>query len=126
MLAVAIAVIAVLVWVYIKKKFSYFSDRGLSYIGTSFLEFFKAASISEMIERPCRIYNENYDGIKQYIGFYQFLKPTFLVMDPSLVQTVLIKDFSHFHDHGLDFDVENNPLMGHLFTMKGDNWRTLR
>ena len=48
-----------------------------------------------------------------------------MIRDPDLAQKILIKDFSHFHDHGVPAD-PNNPLDQNLFTMNGEQWRTLR
>ncbi|KAL1123515.1 hypothetical protein AAG570_002592 [Ranatra chinensis] len=49
-----------------------------------------------------------------------------MVRDVELINKILIKDFSHFHDHGFLVDTEVNPLEGHLFNMEGQKWRALR
>jgi cytochrome P450 family 6 len=46
--------------------------------------------------------------------------------DPELVEEVLMKNFSHFTDRGLDFDVKKSSIDNNLFTMKGEHWRDMR
>jgi cytochrome P450 len=59
--------------------------------------------------------------------FAALLHPTqFCVSDPDLVNTILIKEFSNFHDRGFKVDPEVNPLEGHLFLINGEPWRALR
>jgi cytochrome P450 family 6 len=48
------------------------------------------------------------------------------ITDPDLVNRILIKDFSHFHDRGFPIDEETNPLEAHLFLLTGEKWRTMR
>lgn len=55
-----------------------------------------------------------------------FLHPTHLVRDPTLVQTILIKDFAHFYDRGVYVDEENDPISANLFALEGDEWKNLR
>ncbi|KAL1123514.1 hypothetical protein AAG570_002591 [Ranatra chinensis] len=59
-------------------------------------------------------------------GYFQGTTPVFMVRDVELINKILIKDFSHFHDHGFLVDTEVNPLEGHLFNMEGQKWRALR
>ncbi|KAL1123529.1 hypothetical protein AAG570_002606 [Ranatra chinensis] len=54
------------------------------------------------------------------------MSPAFAALDPDLINRILIKDFSHFHDHGFSVDTDVNPLEGHLFNMEGQKWRALR
>ncbi|KAL1116659.1 hypothetical protein AAG570_005131 [Ranatra chinensis] len=54
------------------------------------------------------------------------MKPTWIILDPAIVETVMIKEFSHFHDRGFRIDEKVNPLEGHLFLLNGGKWRALR
>ncbi|XP_055604105.1 probable cytochrome P450 6a21 [Uranotaenia lowii] len=73
---------------------------------------------------------ELYDRFKerglQYGGYSFFLVPAVMLVDPELVKTVLVRDFSVFHDRGIYCNPEADPLSGHLFLLEGQPWRTLR
>ncbi|KAL1116775.1 hypothetical protein AAG570_005247 [Ranatra chinensis] len=49
-----------------------------------------------------------------------------MVRSPRLLESILVKDFSHFHDHGFHFDADLDPLEAHLFNQEGVRWRALR
>lgn len=38
----------------------------------------------------------------------------------------MIKDFQHFHDHGLYTNLKDDPLSGHLINVEGKYWKKLR
>lgn len=59
-------------------------------------------------------------------GFFQFRMPFLMVKDPELVNNILIKDFSHFTDHGMDLEPSVNILANSLFFLRGQRWRTMR
>ncbi|XP_025199470.1 cytochrome P450 6k1-like [Melanaphis sacchari] len=60
------------------------------------------------------------------LGFYQMTEPMLLVRDPELINTILVKDFSYFTDHGLDLDPSTTVLANSLFFANGQQWRTMR
>lgn len=62
----------------------------------------------------------------KFIGFYLSYKPSLLINDPVLIQHVMIKDFSAFHDRPMPSDEVNDVLSGHLFSLSGQRWRELR
>lgn len=35
----------------------------------------------------------------RFVGYFEFKTPKFLILDPKLVQTVLVKNFKNFHDN---------------------------
>ncbi|XP_050439568.1 probable cytochrome P450 6a14 [Adelges cooleyi] len=63
---------------------------------------------------------------KKYIGYYQMKTPTLIVCDPEIVQTILVKDFSHFTDRWAHIDIESTPFANNLFHMKGSRWKAMR
>ena len=68
---------------------------------------------------------QNYKHQK-VVGLYFSYQPTLLVCDPEMIQEVLIKDFSSFHDRGFAVDEENDPLTSNIFGLNGQRWRDLR
>ena len=111
-----------------KYLFSYWSRRNVIYIEPAFLVgnigrlFTLRTSFSE-------IFNEIYEKYKNkpYVGAYLSYKPMLVVNDPDLIQDVMIRDFTTFHDRPTPADAaENFPLIGNLFNLKGQKWRDLR
>ncbi|XP_037033219.1 probable cytochrome P450 6a14 [Bradysia coprophila] len=59
-------------------------------------------------------------------GLYFSYRPSLIVNDPEVIQEVMIKDFTSFHDRGLFVDTDVDPLGAHLFLLGGQKWRDLR
>lgn len=59
-------------------------------------------------------------------GLYFSYRPSLVINDPEVVQEVMIKDFTSFHDRGLFTDGKVDPLGAHLFLLGGQKWRDLR
>jgi len=125
-----LALIIILLFVfnlYVRKCYDYFKDRGIPFVKPIWLlgNNFKVVLGMEGLE-------ENLDYIYKQLksygmgGYYQFLSPSFIICDPKLIEKVIIKDFSHFHDHGFHIDPEVNPIDEHLFNMSGTRWKLLR
>jgi hypothetical protein len=66
------------------------------------------------MERLGETYHKVYKRFKneKLVGMFQVTTPNILIRDPQLVEEILIKNFSHFHDHGFDVDEKTNPLEG--------------
>lgn len=69
-----------------------------------------------------------YEEWKQhpFVGIYFLYNEALIVNDLNLIKTFLVKDFSHFTDHGIEFDVKVNPLIAAIFHLKGSQWKRLR
>lgn len=78
----------------------------------SFGEYF------EILYRKCKQ--------QKVLGIYMSYQPAIVVVDPVLLQNVMIRDFSKFHDRPVPFDIEDDPLNAHLFHLSGQKWRDLR
>ncbi|XP_037040256.1 cytochrome P450 6A1-like [Bradysia coprophila] len=73
-------------------------------------------------------FNDFYNRFKhnKIHGLYFSYRPSLIVNDPEVVQEVMIKDFTSFHDRGLFVDTEIDPLGAHLVLLGGQKWRDLR
>ena len=105
----------------------YWSRRGFAQLNPRFFvgdicKFFTLKfSIAEIF---AKLYEKNKK--LRFVGIYFFYRPALLINDHELIQNVLVKDFSHFTDHGLYFDEKYDPLSGHLFAIGGEKWKNLR
>ncbi|KAF4524104.1 hypothetical protein B566_EDAN007687 [Ephemera danica] len=53
--------------------------------------------------------------------------PSLLIHDPDLIKNIIVKDFSHFTDHGLKFSEDADPLLArNLFNIRGQHWKNMR
>ncbi|KAH8321299.1 hypothetical protein KR074_001096, partial [Drosophila pseudoananassae] len=72
-----------------------------------------------------RIY-EQFKGKASIAGFFMFFKPTAMILELDLIKQVLIKDFHHFQDRGIFNNPRDDPLTGHLLTLEGEEWKSMR
>ncbi|XP_022165036.1 probable cytochrome P450 6a13 isoform X2 [Myzus persicae] len=76
--------------------------------------------------------NDTYDNIykqfpdKKICGFYQMRTPFLMIRDPEIINNVLIKDFSHFTDHGLEMEPSAKFLGRSLLFTNGQKWKIMR
>jgi cytochrome P450 family 6 len=113
-----------LLWLlrYIKRSYSYFSDKGMPYPTPIFPlgNFWKVGITVHFIEKINEIYSE-FRGKDLLCGFYIFTKPVYLILDLDLIKNIMVKDFYHFHDRGLYHNEETDPLSAHLFSVTFHN-----
>lgn len=57
---------------------------------------------------------------------YLFSRPTLVIRGPDMINSILVKDFIHFHDRGTYFDEDGDHLLAHLLNLTGLRWRNLR
>lgn len=70
-----------------------------------------------------------YKGTAKFIGIYQMREPRVMIIDPKLVNEILIKKFNHFSEN--EFSKIFNPKIDPLFTRnpflaRGDTWKEYR
>lgn len=99
---------------FIKPRFPFGNIKGLN----------RTIHLSKLFQR---LYNE-LKGQSQFGfgGIYFFMKPAVLATNLDFVRSVLIKDFNYFVSRGVYYNEKDDPLSGHLFSLDGDKWRTLR
>ncbi|BES96842.1 cytochrome P450 [Nesidiocoris tenuis] len=85
-------------------------------------------NMSMMLEAPNVFANKAYKTYpnERFYGVYTLWRPTLIVKDPDLVESILIKDFSHLYNRNNTSDIETNALSKHLVNYHDDKWKALR
>ncbi|KAF2894085.1 hypothetical protein ILUMI_12095 [Ignelater luminosus] len=60
------------------------------------------------------------------IGNFLGLRPFYLLVDLEHVKNILRKDFNYFVERGFYYNEKDDPLSANLFSVGGEEWRTLR
>ncbi|XP_037903307.1 probable cytochrome P450 6a18 [Hermetia illucens] len=114
-----------IVYFYFKRKFSYWKDRGVAYLEPTFpLGNLSRNSIGNLREVFGKLYNLR--GECPFVGGFFLFKPVVVATDLDFVKDVLVKDFNNFHGRGIYVNEKDDPLSGHLFSLDGPKWRSLR
>ncbi|KAG8235010.1 hypothetical protein J437_LFUL015673 [Ladona fulva] len=125
-LAIIILVLAV-IYFYATKNYRYWTDRGVPNLKPTF----PYGNFGELIKQKIALveyYEKLYKAFKgcPIAGYISVMEPVLLVRDPEIVKQMLVKDFDNFHDRGVYFDEEKDPLVAHLFNLTGQRWHQLR
>jgi cytochrome P450 family 6 len=126
-LLIEIALFLILLYLLDRYLMSFWYRNGFPQENTTFLFgnvlplLTQRESIHEHFEKR---YRENKH--RKFVGFYNFYHPALLIIDPELIQNIMISDFNNFHDHHVPMDYENDPMLGNLFSLTGEKWRDLR
>ncbi|XP_012529713.1 cytochrome P450 9e2 [Monomorium pharaonis] len=120
-------VIGVLSIFYLFRNFNFFKRNGLIHIppvpilGTMTSLVFRRVSFADF---ALKIYDFIPDA--KYYGFYATTNPVFLIRDPDLIKSILVKNFDSFPDRR-GFSDLNDPLFAkNLFSLHGEKWRNVR
>ncbi|XP_069672115.1 probable cytochrome P450 6a13 isoform X2 [Periplaneta americana] len=112
---------------YLLLNYSYWKKRGIY----SLTPKFPFGNLGEtmtlkkpMGETYADIYKNAYG--QRFVGIFHLHIPTLVIRDPELIKMLLIKDFSSFHDRGINFVEEVDPLTANLFMLSGIKWENLR
>lgn len=116
-----------LLFLYLKKFSSFWRNKGVPSTSPHLL----FGDIWKLIlgTRPASlVYEDIYKAFpnEQFVGFYEFLKPNLLIKDPQLIESILVKDFSHFANRVQIKDEKSNFLGKSMFFMKSEHWKGLR
>ncbi|KAJ3666881.1 hypothetical protein Zmor_002308 [Zophobas morio] len=121
--------LVILVYLYFKHAYTYWKSRGVPQLAPSF-PFGDMASVIFRRQNMANKIKEIYDLMRaqghKFAGLYFFSRKAFLPLDPVLIKKILAQDFQHFHDRGIYYDEENDPISAHLFSLAGPKWKNLR
>ncbi|GJQ81595.1 hypothetical protein Trydic_g9970 [Trypoxylus dichotomus] len=122
-----IAVIT-LIYLYFKYELNYWKRRNVPYAeGTIVVGNF--GEVLLMRKSAIEIYNDIYEKFRgyKYCGFFQYRKPSLLIMDLDIIKDVLIKNFNNFHDVPIPIDEKQDPILTkNPFFSKGNQWKMIR
>ena len=118
-----------LCYLYVKKRFQYFSNLGIAHQPGTF-PFGSSASWKMTMGKISFVQmgEDVYKELKEHklAGYYgMFGTPNFVAMDPELVKKILVKDFEHFVDRR-QFDLRDKYLKKMLTTLSGNEWKQSR
>lgn len=116
-----------LIYVVVKKKYSYWERNGVPYIKPIFPygNFKGVGSNVHWGLFMADVYNK-LKGTFPFGGLYVFVAHLAIITDLDLIKNILVKDFNHFADRGVYSNEEDDPLSAHLFTLEGTKWKNLR
>uniref|UniRef100_A0AAG5CVY9 Cytochrome P450 n=1 Tax=Anopheles atroparvus TaxID=41427 RepID=A0AAG5CVY9_ANOAO len=118
-----------IVYLFVRSKHNYWKDHGFPHVPNPHFLFGHAKGQGQS-KHGADVHQQLYLEFKRrgeaYGGFSQFVIPSVLVVDPELIKTILVKDFSVFMDHGVFNNARDDPLSAHLFALEGKPWRDLR
>ncbi|XP_053683463.1 probable cytochrome P450 9f2 [Sabethes cyaneus] len=126
----AIGAIILLVVHYISKKYQYFLSKPIPCLKPTFFFGNNAPLLFrklDMVTHINRMYRTFPDS--KFVGFYDFMKPTYMLRDPAVIKQIGVKDFDYFTDHTAIFNTseDDDSLFGNsLFALRGQKWRDMR
>ncbi|KAF6215191.1 hypothetical protein GE061_009943 [Apolygus lucorum] len=127
MIPLLIFVAAVLFLVYDRLKFRHFALKGVQHQNP--LPFF-GHYLPVVLGRkaPGELYDCHYQKYKDlpYFGVYEYHRPVLVVNDLSLVEHILVKDFSSFANHPRWVIDEDSYLNLMTLNLRGNLWRATR
>lgn len=103
--------IITLIYVWIKKRYNFWRDRGFLQVEGSFpIGSFKGVGKNFAAFELMMSEYKKFKGKASVVGFYTFLAPTVLIIDPDLVKHILMNDFSSFHERGMYHNEKDDPM----------------
>ncbi|XP_037815468.1 probable cytochrome P450 6a21 [Lucilia sericata] len=126
LITIVLGLLSYIIWWY-HKRLAYWAEQGIPHEKPHWLlgNFKGLMDTINFHEMLFYFYNK-FKGKGPFAGFYFASKPTVFLMDPKLIQQVLIKDFSNFTDRGFYYNEEDDPLTGQLFLLDGQQWKNMR
>jgi cytochrome P450 family 6 len=110
LIAILVAVLS-LSYLWVKRRFRFWKDRGFVQAEASF-PFGSIGGIGFSISTAEGLdkFYKQFKGKAPAVGFYNFLAPQILPIDPELVKNILVREFQSFHDRGFYYNREDDPM----------------
>lgn len=108
-----------LCYLWIKKRYSYWTDKGFISAPASFpFGTIKGVGTEITNAEGHDIFYKKYKGKGPVVGTYIFLQPVLLTTDPEFMKNILVRDFTSFHDRGFYYNKESDPLSAKYVKMR--------
>nr|AQM57047.1 cytochrome P450 CYP6FJ3 [Sogatella furcifera] len=123
-----VLIIVLVYWLSVRRA-NYWRDRGFPHIkstpiiGNCWALLRSKESFNDMTHN---IYNQMKAKHLQYGGYMQFSRPVLMILDPELINSILIKDFTHFEDRGFSINEKIEPINANIANLTGQTWRIMR
>ncbi|CAD7079524.1 unnamed protein product [Hermetia illucens] len=114
-----------LILISFKKRYAYWRDRGIANLEATIPFGNLPMGKVHIKDITDPIYKQKKPGAP-FMGAYFFRTPVVVATDLDFIQNVLVKDFSNFHERGMYVNEEDDPLSGHMFSLDGEKWKSLR
>lgn len=126
-LLIVIGLVFALVYLLHRHFFTFWKRHGFVQLDPWF-PFGDAAATLTLKTSNGDFFAQLYEKYKKhrFIGVYLTYRPVLVVNDPEIVQDMLIKDFSMFHDRPTPVNEKLDPLSNTLFNSHGAQWRHMR
>ncbi|XP_055619245.1 probable cytochrome P450 9f2 [Toxorhynchites rutilus septentrionalis] len=139
--AAAIGAIILLLYHYVAKQYEYFLTKPVPCIkptfgfGSTAPLMFRNVDVGAFISKLYYAFPDF-----KITGFYDLMKPVYLVRDLEVIKKITVKDFDYFTDHtpnislkneedgddGTDGDDGGRLFANSLFALRGQKWRDMR
>ncbi|KAG8229719.1 hypothetical protein J437_LFUL007894 [Ladona fulva] len=122
-----LALVFGLVYLYVTWNFNYWKKRGVPTAKPTF-PFGNFSEIFTISQPSQDFYRDIYDRFKgqRYAGCVTFNEVILIPRDPELIKSIMVKDFSHFHDRGMLSSEDYDSMSMNLFNLNGRPWNVLR
>ncbi|XP_037931544.1 probable cytochrome P450 6d4 [Teleopsis dalmanni] len=127
MIILILVVLAVILFHYIKRIYSYWEHQNFPYDQNSKIPYGCLESVAKHKKSMgMTMYDVYLRSKERFLGVYLLFRPAILVRDVNLVRHILAEDFASFHDRGIYVDEEKDPLSANIFSLEGKSWRDMR
>jgi hypothetical protein len=104
-----LVLVAALMWRYLTSSFDYWQRKGVRSLANPKPLIGNMWTVISMQEHLSTFFKRAYNELEgeRFAGFFQGSTPTLFIRDPELIKHILVKDFSHFTDHGIKVNIKN-------------------
>lgn len=111
MLLYLLAGLLALCYYWVKKRYSFWTDRGFISPPSSFpFGSLKGVGRKHNAAEGIDIVYKQFKGKTTAVGAFIFFKPTIIPIDPELFKNILVRDFTSFHDRGFFHNKVDQPI----------------
>ncbi len=123
----ALIFLIILTIIYRRKKHSYWKNLGIPsppahfLFGTIGSYLRQEKSLPRNLDDVYKMYTK-----EKFVGIYEVYKPTLMIIDPELINRVLVQDSEYFLDRFVNRYKEVPELNNHVFLASGQKWKCYR